>query len=280
MSKNPEITPDGRYRGVIYERHNKFTGKPYIGKSENEKERIQRWNIKNSKNYGGKKITEARAEYGVGADAWDYSVLEEVFSETHAELRSKLKEREKFWITEKDAVDNGYNGAYGDGNLGVVYDEDRRKMCGNSMRGKHHSDATKAILSQKNKGVKRSDEVKAKISKGLKGKKRTEEQKKAQSLRQKGKVPVAATAAAKEWVKKNGGSYWKNHPIPDSARANMKAAQQKRGTDCIGTFPDGHEEKYNTMLDAANATGLNVGSVKYSIDHNSLTKNGFKFRKP
>jgi hypothetical protein len=91
-------------------------------------------------------------------------------------------------------------------------------------------------------------------------------------------VPVAATEAAKEWVKQNG-SYWKNHPIPDEAKANMKKAQQLRGTDCIATFPDGHEEAFPTMLDAANATGLNVGSVKYSIDHNSTTRNGIKFRK-
>ena len=89
---------------------------------------------------------------------------------------------------------------------------------------------------------------------------------------------MAATEAAKEWVKQNG-SYWKNHPIPDEAKANMKKAQQLRGTDCIATFPDGHEEAFPTMLDAANATGLNVGSVKYSIDHNSTTRNGIKFRK-
>jgi len=120
--------------------------------------------------------------------------------------------------------------------------------------------------------------VKAKISRATKGLKRTEAQKQAQSARQKGKVPVAATAAAKEWVKQNG-SYWKNHPIPDEAKANMKKAQQLRGTDCIATFPDGHEEAFPTMLDAANATGLNVGSVKYSIDHNSTTRNGIKFRK-
>lgn len=90
---------------------------------------------------------------------------------------------------------------------------------------------------------------------------------------------MAATAAAKEWVKQNGGGYWKNRTLPDEAKANMKKAQQERGTDCVATFPDGSEKTFPTMLDAANATGLNVGSVKYSIDHNSTTRNGFKFRK-
>lgn len=146
------------------------------------------------------------------------------------------------------------------------------------MRGKHHSEETKALLSEKGKGRHHTDDAKTKISKKLKGLKRTEAQKQAQSARQKGKVPVAATAAAKEWVKQNG-SYWKNHPIPDEAKANMKKAQQLRGTDCIATFPDGHEEAFTTMLDAANATGVAVGRVKYSIDHNSTTRNGIKFRK-
>jgi hypothetical protein len=221
---------------------------------------------------------EARKEYGTGPDAWDYNVLEEIFSDTHEELDAKLKERETHWIREKDTVENGYNHSYGDGNLGIEYDEERRKQCGNAMRGKHHTEETKALLSAKGKGRHHTDDAKTKISKKLKGLKRTEAQKQAQSARQKGKVPVAATEAAKEWVKQNG-SYWKNHPIPDEAKANMKKAQQLRGTDCIATFPDGHEEAFPTMLDAANATGLNVGSVKYSIDHNSTTRNGIKFRK-
>lgn len=279
MSKNPERTENGQYRGVIYERHNKATDQSYVGKTDNEKIRKQSWNNKGSRSYGGKKIMEARKEYGTGHDAWDYNVLEEIFSDTHEELDAKLKERETHWIREKDSVENGYNHSYGDGNLGIEYDEERRKQCGNAMRGKHHTEETKALLSEKGKGRHHTDDAKTKISKKLKGLKRTEAQKRAQSERQKGIVPVAATAAAKEWVKQNG-SYWKSHPLPDSARANMKKAQQERGTDCVATFPDGHEEAFPTMLDAAKATGVGVGSVKYSIDHNSLTRNGIKFRKP
>lgn len=279
MSKNPERTENGQYRGVIYERHNKATDQSYVGKTDNEKIRKQCWNNKGSRSYGGKKIMEARKEYGTGPDVWDYNVLEEIFSDTHEELDAKLKERETHWIREKDTVENGYNHSYGDGNLGIEYDEERRKQCGNAMRGKHHTNETKALLSEKGKGRHHTDDAKTKISKKLKGLKRTEAQKQAQSARQKGKVPVAATAAAKQWVQQNGGGYWKNRTLPDSAKANMKKAQEERGIDCVATFPDGHEETFPTMLDAANATGVAVGSVKYSIDHLNTTRNGFKFRK-
>lgn len=279
MSKNPERTEKGQYRGVIYERHNKKTNQSYIGKTDNEKIRKYSWNNRGCTSYGGKKIVEAREKYGTGPDAWDYIVLEEIFSDTQEELDAKLKERETQWIKEKDSVENGYNSAYGDGNLGIEYDEERRKQCGDSMRGKHLSEKTKALISAKSKGRRHTEESKAKISQKLKGLKRTDAQKQAQSARMKGKVPEAATAGAKKWVKQNGGGFWKTHPISDETKAKMKAAKQASGTDCVATFPDGHEETFPTMLDAANATGLNAGSVKYSIEHNNITKNGFKFRK-
>ena len=227
MSKNAERTPDGKYRGVIYARKNKITRMGYVGKTDNEKNRKSDWNEKHNKNYGGQKIMEARKQYGIGPEAWEYDILEEIFSDTQEELKAKLKERETYWIKEKDSVENGYNQAYGDGNLGIKFSLQRRQ---------------------------------------------------AQSQRMKGKVPVAAVAAAKEWVKKNGGGYWKNHNFSDVARANMKKAQQARGTNCIVTYPDGHEEHFNTMLDAAKATGLSVGNVKYRIDHN-IEKDGYKYRK-
>ena len=280
MSKHPEITLDGRYRGVIYEYANIKTDMSYIGKTDNEKVRRHSWNNTSNKAYGGKKLSDARATHGIGTEVWKYEVLEEIFSDTQEGLNAKLKERETYWIREKDSVVNGYNGAYGDGNLGVKFSKARAAKCGDSMRGKHHSEKTKALISAKGKGRRHTEESRALISQKLRGQKRTEAQKKAQSERQKGIVPVAATAGAKEWVKRNGGGYWKNHPIPDAARANMKKTQQLRGTDCTATFPDGHTESFPTMLDAAKATGLNVGSVKYSIEHNSITRNGFKFRKP
>ena len=95
----------------------------------------------------------------------------------------------------------------------------------------------------------------------------------------KGKVPQAATDGAKEWVKQNGGGYWKNHKLSDEAKTNMKAAQQKRGQKIQAEFPDGHIETFNTMLDAAIKTGHLVGSVYYSAMNGSVTKQHFKFTK-
>lgn len=274
MCKHTQITPDGKYRGVIYERHNKISGKSYVGKTNNERKRKYDWNEDNAGCYGGKKITAARKEYGTGPDVWEYSVLEEVFSDTQEELDSKLKERETHWIREKNSVENGYNGSYGDGNLGIKFDEDRR----NSMKGKRHTQETKEKISKAHLGLKHTKETKEKISRKLKGLKRTEEQRKAQSERMKGHVPKEATAAAKESVKKNGG-YWKNHPIPPEARANMKIAQQKRGITTTVTFPDGHEETFQTMLDASKTTGVGVGSIHRFMKTSGTTRKGFKFRK-
>ncbi len=279
MSSKPEQKEDGQYRGVIYEYRNKTTGKPYVGKTDNEMIRRQSWKNNGSKSYGGKKLMEARQQFGTGDDAWDYTILEELFSDSLDSLKKDLKLRETHWIREKDAVENGYNGSYGDGNLGVKFSPERAKHCGDSMRGKHHSEKTKAVISSKSKGRKHTEEAKALISKKLTGIKRTPEQRKAQSERMKGINPVAATAAAKAWVKKNG-SYWKSHPVSEETKAKIKETQQERGIDTIATWPDGHEETFHTMLDAAKATGVGVGSVHYSItNNNTKTRNGYTFRK-
>ena len=102
---------------------------------------------------------------------------------------------------------------------------------------------------------------------------------KAQSDRMKGINPTAATEAAKKWREENGGSYWKGKKIPPEGRANMKAAQQERGTSVRVLFPNGHTEDFTTMLDASKKTGDGAGSVKYSIEHGSTTKRGYKYIK-
>ena len=103
---------------------------------------------------------------------------------------------------------------------------------------------------------------------------------KAQSDRMKGKVPTAATEAAKEWVKQNGGSYWKGKKMPEEARAKIKAVQQANGTAVRAIkVIDGSSEDFPTMLDASKKTGDGTGSVKYSIEHGSTTKRGYKYMK-
>lgn len=218
----------------------------------------------------------ARQDYGIGPDIWDYEVLEELIMDSHDGLVKMLLSRQTYWIKEKDAVENGFNSSYGDGMLGRKHTEASRALISKNHRT-YQSDETKQKLSQVMKGRTVSDATKAKISAGNRGKKRTIEQRQAQSEMRKGKVPQAATNGAKEWVKQNGGGYWKNHQLSDEAKANMKAAQQQRGRKTRVTYPDGHTVDFNTMLDAANATGDMVGSVYYSAMKGSVTRTNYKY---
>ena len=194
-------------------------------------------------------------------------------------LVEKLEKREAHYICKYDSYKHGFNsnkGGTGRKGQKISQEEiDRR----NEARGDfHHTDATKQRISQSQIGRKQSDEAKAKISAGNKGKKRTEAMNKAQSDRMKGKVPTAATEAAKEWVKQNGGSYWKGKKMPEEARAKIKAVQQANGTAVRAIkIIDGSSEEFPTMLDASKKTGDGTGSVKYSIEHGSTTKRGYKY---
>ena len=275
-SSNPEKTADGKYRGVVYCRTHIASGKPYVGETDNEKIRKQSWDNKGAKAYGGAKIMKARQDYGIGPDIWDYEVLEELIMDSHDELVKTLLSRQTYWIKEKDAVENGFNSSYGDGMLGRKHTEASRALISKNHRT-YQTDETKQKLSQVMKGRTVSDATKAKISAGNRGKKRTPEQRQAQSEMRKGKVPQAATDGAKAWVQKNGGGYWKNHPLSNEAKANMKAAQQQRGRKTRVTYPNGHTVDFNTMLDAADATGDMVGSVYYSAMKGSVTKTNYKY---
>lgn len=277
-SNKPEQTEDGKFRGVVYCRTHKATGKPYVGETDNEMIRKRSWDNKGSKSYGGTKIMKARQDYGIGSDVWDYEVLEVIILDSREELVKKLLERQTYWIKEKDAVENGFNGSYGDGMLGMKHTPEAKQKISQNHRT-YQSDETKQKLSQVMKGRTVSEATREKISAGNTGKKRTPAQRQAISARLKGKVPQAATDGAKEWVKQNGGGYWKNHPLSAQAKANMKAAQQKRGQRIQAEFPDGHIETFNTMLDAAIGTGHLVGSVYYSAMKSSVTKQNFKFTK-
>ena len=273
----PERTKEGKYRGVIYEYRNNESGLSYVGKADNEANRRSQWNKPKSNAYAGMKIAAARKQYGVGLDVWSYAVLEENITDTHEELLIWLKQTETEWIRKKDSKENGYNGSYGDGMKGCRHTQESKQKI--SAHHRHYqSDETKAKLSALGKGRHHTEESKAKISAAKKGVPKTTEQRKAMSDARKGVVPVAAVEGAKEWVKKNG-AYWKNHPIPDEAKAHMKAAQQARGTKVIATSPDGTETEYTTMLDAAKGCGLNVGSVASAVKTGGTTRNGYKFKK-
>ncbi len=66
-------------------------------------------------------------------------------------------------------MEDGYNGAYGDENKGIKFTPERAKRCGDSMRGKHHTEKTKAKLSAAGLGRVVS-ETTAEFHKGFVGK--------------------------------------------------------------------------------------------------------------
>ena len=273
-----EITDDGKYRGVIYKYTNKNTGLPYVGKAPHEANRRQSWKKPGNNGYAGKKIADARMQYGVDDTVWDYEVLEEFLADTKEELKEMLKAAETKWITEEDAVENGYNSSYGDGMKGRKHTDQSKALISQNHRN-YQSEDTRKKLKTAMEGRVVSDATKAKISAGNKGKKRTAAMNQAQSDMRKGIEPKAATAGLKAYFEKHGHGPNKGIKISDEGRANMKAAQQSRGTKTIATSPDGNEEEYPTMLDAAKGCGLNVGSVANAIKTGGKTKNGYKFRK-
>ena len=250
-------------------------GYHYVGGTTDEKDRQRKWKNPKNKSYGGKKIQDAREEYGVSESAWDYQILEEftiepIPGETDEERKKRLlkmiDEKETAYIEKYDSVEHGFNTSKGGtGPKGVKLTPEQRKQCGDNRRGKPLSKEAREKISKAMKGRKVSEETKAKISRGNKGRKRTPEQRKAESDRMKGKTPWAATAGAKEWVKKNGGGYYKNHPIPESAKANMRAAQQSRVDSVKAIYPDGREEIYPSMKAAADALGKGVGSIYHYL---------------
>lgn len=273
------MTGTGKYRGVVYCRTLKATGQCYIGETDNEKVRKQCWNKPGAKNnYAGEKIVRTREEYGIDSRAWDYEVLDEVICENLDELHQILHDRQAHWIREKNSVEKGFNGSYGDGMEGRTHTPESRALISKNHRN-YQTEDTKIKLSQLMKGRTISQETREKISAGNKGKKRTPEQRRAESERLKGKVPQAATDGAKRWVKKNGGGYWKGKNIPAAARANMKAAQQKRGIKVVAIGPTGERQEYPTMLDAAKGTVHNVGSVANAVKSGGTTMKGYKFER-
>lgn len=251
-------------------------GKVYIGQTDNMAERDASWN-KSNNNYGGKKITDARIKYGVLPGSWVTTELERVTANSEEELHALLDERETFNIYKYNSVENGFNGSYGNGMKGMKHtDESRAKISANHRH--YQSEEAKQKISKTNMNHPVSDETKKKISEGNTGKVRTDEMKKAQSARLAGKEPKAASQGLKEYIIVNGHGPTKGIKQTAQARANMKAAQQANGTKTKAIYPDGSTKVFSTMLDAANACSMNVGSVDYLIKSGGKSrKNGMKF---
>ena len=281
--KRNKMTPNdkGMYEGVVYRYINKTEGDEngwcYVGNTTDERRRRYSWNNHGNRSYGGKKINDARTKFG--PENFDYEVLEKVSAATVGELKALMDQKEATYIKQFNSIQQGYNRSEGGtGNKGGITEE-HRKNIGKASKGRKKSQETRDKISASLTGRIVSKETREKISKGNKGKKRSEEVKKKQSAMRKGKVPNHLIAANKEW-RKNGGTT-KGIKHTEIAKAKMKAAQQANGTKVKVTTSDGTEQYYSTMLDAAKALGVNVGSIDYYVNKSNThkRKDGFIFER-
>lgn len=81
-----------KYRGIIYKRVCKITGKVYIGQTINEQARQARWrSLKNCYTSKNSKIDNARNKYGI--ENFDYEILFTVVSNKKKVFRIKIVQK-------------------------------------------------------------------------------------------------------------------------------------------------------------------------------------------
>lgn len=282
--KRNKMTPNdkGMYEGVVYRYINKTEGDEngwsYVGNTTDEKHRRYGWNNHGNKNYGGKKINDARKKFGL--ENFTYEILERVEAATVEELKTMLDEKEAAYIEKFNSTVQGYNRSKGgSGNRGGI-SEEHRKNIGKASTGRVYSKERNAKISASLTGHDVTEETKAKISKSKTGKKHSAEENKAQSDRMKGKRPEHLIEGNKRW-RENGGSL-KGYKQTETAKLHMKEAQQENGTKVKVTFPDGTEKMFPTMLDTATEFGCNVGSIDYYVNKSKThirKEDGCKFEK-
>lgn len=166
--------------GVVYCFHCIFSGKKYIGKSTNIKQRLSR-HRRNVKNNVLSKFYTAVKKYG-----WDGFVFG-IVEECDVNI---LDEREIFYIEKYKTLTEGYNmTSGGDGGVTWIPDEETREKYRKRMKDFKHTDESKKKISEANSGRKWSEESRKNLSEKLKGKKGpiiSEEAKKKLSLARKG----------------------------------------------------------------------------------------------
>lgn len=248
--------------GVIYMYELDMPGDPhdgwvYIGATYEEENRRNKWKC-SKQNYAGEKLELARQEFGL--DKFKYSILTTVYDKDLNKLQKKLDVMEKQFIEQNNSYENGFNSNHG----------------GAGRTSFHHSEQTKQKISEAMKGKKKSDTTKNKISKANTGKKRTPEVRKAISNRMAGKIP----AGLKEWQEKNPNGFWKGRVRTEESKLRMKAAKKKCAIPVIAINEDGVKTTFNSMSEASEHFGINIGMIYYSIHKGSRCKNGLLFQKP
>ena len=263
--------------GIVYRYVLKVPGAEYgwsyVGETTDPQQRRKNWEKPNGKYYAGGKIGAARDKYKVGADIWDYEVLETLQSSDIVSLKLLLAEREAYYIAKYNSVAQGFNtSAGGTGNKGVNFSPEWRAKIGAASKGRTHDEDTKKRISQKLKGHTVSQGTRNKISAGNTGKKRTEAQRQAQSLRMKGKV-MSDVARAKSSATKKG----KPHPISPKGMANINANRYKIGIKAIDS--QGNLIEFNSLSEAAAHFNQSVAAISHLLKTGNYGKHGYKLIK-
>lgn len=191
--KRNKMTPNDKemYVGIVYRYINKVEGDEYgwcyVGNTTDEKHRRYSWNNHGNKNYGGKKINDARSKNGL--ENFEYNELERVEAETVEKLKAQLDEIETVYIKQFNSVEKDYNSSEGGtGNKGGITEEHRRNI-GKASTGRIVSQETRDKISASSTGHEVSEETRAKISKSKTGKKHSPVANMNQSDRMKDKRP-------------------------------------------------------------------------------------------
>lgn len=270
-----------QYSGIVYVRTllvpGDDYGKKYVGNTMSFEERNRKWNNKNTTNYAGEKLLKARTKYGVSTKAWGFCVLAYIYDTDREILQKRLDKEETDYIGKYDSYNNGFNsntGGTGRKGVKVSKKEITQRNATRKKKGFHQTSAAKKKISNTLMHHVVTKETKEKIKQGNSGKHRTDAMRQKQSARMKGKEPKVATAGAKKWVKKNGGGYWKNRNLPEKTRKKLKAIQRAKAIKVRAHLKDGRTMDFETQLDAAKFYKINVGSVSYSVKHNSVCKKG------
>lgn len=149
---------------LIYMIENILNGKFYIGKTVKTVEERFKQHIRCAKRGVNRKLYDTMNHYGI--DQFVFYVIED-----NIQSEDVLNEREKYWITKLNAIENGYNMAEGgDGGASIVpkhWDENhhakfhdylynhggrelisKRMKENNPMKGRKHTNETKEKMSQ------------------------------------------------------------------------------------------------------------------------------------
>lgn len=165
----------------IYCIENIYTHKKYIGYTRNcFGDRFD--NHLNQLRHNIHKSTEMQNDYNIyGEDSFVFSIIENIDKNTSNP--EEFYEKEKYYISLYDTVENGYNTSTGGrgGATGIpLSDEHIRKIAEinrKRLTNSHLSEETRKKISQSNTGKIMSEEAKEKIRQANTGKTRTTEQK-------------------------------------------------------------------------------------------------------